>query len=626
MTQPDQLAAQDPWLRRLARRFVSSRARADDLVQDTYVTALRSAPPDAQLRPWLFTVMRKLAWGQARGEHRRAQREAGFALLASLHALPDALRDHDVDRERLAAALASLPEPFQSTLVERYLHGRTCADIARRDNIPAGTVRWRQVRGIELLRAELAPPRRRFVFWALPFLGAGERLVARVWQSLAARLSGSKAIGLLLACAAVLYAIIGAPPQRAITAPVLEARHGMARADGGGPGAAASAQVGGELGRSRAAPRAVRDDGTFDEGVAALVADRSAADGDAERGARSESLDVDRDDCTWDPVHGRHCERAPGSSSADARCALLVQQIVAADALALGTRSGRALFNPAVLAQRALAQRLGCATARPDVGRAGGPAVGDSAAPRGSDTSPAGTPPAGCVTERFTPVTTCTVCPGATPVCPGLACRTRTIATGFTCTVCLGDAGVAFTDCPAAPSPRCRSTLSGPGMLCSTCDDQPGPAECLPAQCTPTIDGCLRCVDSKDRVAEDCSVDEDAVFGFTEMWNTGVADELGSCTERGETRFGVRTTACHYPGTQSCMAVEYPDRHCLYCSYRDGSAISDCMDARTPLPDPLADRPHDLPAPGECASEVVDRNTACTTCTRADLSATRTCQ
>ena len=74
------------------------------------------------------------------------------------------------------------------------------------------------------------------------------------------------------------------------------------------------------------------------------------------------------------------------------------------------------------------------------------------------------------------------------------------------------------------------------------------------------------------------------------------------------------------------MAVEYPDKHCVYCSYRDGSAVGDCVDARVALPDPLADRPHDLPAPGECASDIVDRNVACTTCTRADLSATRTCQ
>ena len=51
-----------------------------------------------------------------------------------------------------------------------------------------------------------------------------------------------------------------------------------------------------------------------------------------------------------------------------------------------------------------------------------------------------------------------------------------------------------------------------------------------------------------------------------------------------------------------------------------------CMDGSEPLPDPFADRPSDLPAPGHCVTELGPDGTArCATCTRADLSATRSC-
>jgi Sigma-70 region 2 len=73
-----ELASHHAWLRRLARRLARSPSRAEDLVQETCVTALRNAPPDVQLRPWLRSVMRKLAWGEVRSERRRAEREQAF--------------------------------------------------------------------------------------------------------------------------------------------------------------------------------------------------------------------------------------------------------------------------------------------------------------------------------------------------------------------------------------------------------------------------------------------------------------------------------------------------------------------------------------------------------------------
>jgi len=89
-----ELAAHHSWLRRMARRLARSSTRVDDLIQDTYVTALRNAPPDVQLRPWLRAVMRKLAWGEVRSERRRIQREQGFSLMAPAQRRADQRRLH----------------------------------------------------------------------------------------------------------------------------------------------------------------------------------------------------------------------------------------------------------------------------------------------------------------------------------------------------------------------------------------------------------------------------------------------------------------------------------------------------------------------------------------------------
>ena len=175
------LLSHQSWLRRLARRLVRSPAAADDLVQDTCVTALRVAPPDADMRPWLRGVMRHLASHYVRGERRRIAREDSYQRITSSIAAPDGILEYGVGRERLRDIVESLPEPFRSTVVQRYLEGLSCAEIARAHRVPAGTVRWRQTRALELLRSRLedgarTTRRRRRLFW--PFAGAGSSLSA----------------------------------------------------------------------------------------------------------------------------------------------------------------------------------------------------------------------------------------------------------------------------------------------------------------------------------------------------------------------------------------------------------------------------------------------------------------
>ncbi|WP_428267863.1 sigma-70 family RNA polymerase sigma factor [Haliangium sp.] len=143
------------WLYRLAMRMVRSQATADDLVQDTMLVALEKAPAEPNTRSWMGGVMRNLARLHVRTEVRRTRRE-----LATYESAPSTPSPEDLVlrmrmEQRLGEAVLGLPEPFRTTILQRFMEGRSAADIARREQIPAGTIRWRQKRALDLLRTSL---------------------------------------------------------------------------------------------------------------------------------------------------------------------------------------------------------------------------------------------------------------------------------------------------------------------------------------------------------------------------------------------------------------------------------------------------------------------------------------
>jgi hypothetical protein len=181
--------------------------------------------------------------------------------------------------------------------------------------------------------------------------------------------------------------------------------------------------------------------------------------------------------------------------------------------------------------------------------------------------------------------------------------------------------------------PGCTSFINGDSLVCTTCPGDLAP-ECLAAECTvggpdDTPSTCLRCADPKDRVAVDCSADFSKFAGGSLTTTPNDVFSFASCSFFYGNPMTSGTT-CNYPGTSSCqLTVESPDFQCLSCGYRDGSSVGICgdLDDEDPPFDPLADRPGDLPAPGTCVTELgTDGKVACTTCTKDDLSATRSCR
>ncbi len=74
---PDDYASHAEWLRRLARSLVRDASTADDVAQETWVSALRHGPgAGVPLRPWLVRVLQNAARKRYRSEERRQQRES----------------------------------------------------------------------------------------------------------------------------------------------------------------------------------------------------------------------------------------------------------------------------------------------------------------------------------------------------------------------------------------------------------------------------------------------------------------------------------------------------------------------------------------------------------------------
>ncbi len=150
-----QLTAEMAWLRRLARALIRN-DDASDLAQDAWLVAAEEQPTDGRpLRPWLSRVVLNLSRMQARARQRRLVREEASASLVEAVPTPDDLVQR-VELQRLVAGeVLRLAEPYRSTVLLHYFEELTCAEIARRLDLPEGTVRRRLKVALDELRARL---------------------------------------------------------------------------------------------------------------------------------------------------------------------------------------------------------------------------------------------------------------------------------------------------------------------------------------------------------------------------------------------------------------------------------------------------------------------------------------
>ncbi|MEV5969353.1 sigma-70 family RNA polymerase sigma factor [Streptomyces sp. NPDC051921] len=141
------------------------RQRAEDLAQETLVRAwLHPEAFDSSyesMRPWLFTVARRLAIDARRSRLSRPT-EIGDCLLAVTADPADATESADAALDVRAAVRGLSPE-HRAVLVRLYFHGLTVNEAAADLGIPAGTVKSRSHYALRQLGHRLPGyrPRRR---------------------------------------------------------------------------------------------------------------------------------------------------------------------------------------------------------------------------------------------------------------------------------------------------------------------------------------------------------------------------------------------------------------------------------------------------------------------------------
>jgi RNA polymerase sigma-70 factor (ECF subfamily) len=119
-------------------RCAGLRDRADEVVQETWLTAVRRLrafdPSAGSFAAWLRGIAANLLRNHFRREARRARHTR------PLEHEPLADPAPREQAERIAAALAALPEHYEAVLRAKYLEGRSVADIAsERDESPKAT-------------------------------------------------------------------------------------------------------------------------------------------------------------------------------------------------------------------------------------------------------------------------------------------------------------------------------------------------------------------------------------------------------------------------------------------------------------------------------------------------------
>ncbi|MEQ8766476.1 MAG: sigma-70 family RNA polymerase sigma factor [Planctomycetota bacterium] len=154
---PEALLEHRDFIRSLARSLVRDEHRAEDIVQQTWLTALQRPPRKAaSLRAWLAQVARHAAFNMQRGERRRQHREVRSAKLEAGMPTDEIVARLSVHRELVDAVLA-LEEPYRKTILLRFYEDLTPTQIAERTNVPLETVRSRLRRGLQRLRERLDP-------------------------------------------------------------------------------------------------------------------------------------------------------------------------------------------------------------------------------------------------------------------------------------------------------------------------------------------------------------------------------------------------------------------------------------------------------------------------------------
>lgn len=145
------------WVRGMALRLLADPNDADDIAQEAWLKArvagIGRFASRRSLRAWLATVTRRMVRDLRRSRRQRAARELRVAR-------GEAAAEDLVERSALVQALlyevGELGEPYRSTVLLRYMDGRSTPEMAAALSVSEDVVRKRLSRGLARLRERLA--------------------------------------------------------------------------------------------------------------------------------------------------------------------------------------------------------------------------------------------------------------------------------------------------------------------------------------------------------------------------------------------------------------------------------------------------------------------------------------
>lgn len=145
-----------------AHWLTQDRAEAEDLVQETYVKALRGFAGFQQgtnFRAWMYRILRNTFLTSRSGSKANATRpleDEDNEQLPATDETPEAILIASSQREMVQNAIAELPVPFREVLLLCDFEEMSYQEISETLGIPAGTVMSRLSRARRALRLSLS--------------------------------------------------------------------------------------------------------------------------------------------------------------------------------------------------------------------------------------------------------------------------------------------------------------------------------------------------------------------------------------------------------------------------------------------------------------------------------------
>lgn len=147
-------------------RKTFSEDTAQELVQETFVRIWQNRHnlrPDKPLKSYLYRTATNLAI-----DHLRKKTVRQTYLVATPESEPALAPDDQFElRDRMQAAIASLPEPAQQVFVLSRFEGLKYDEIAELLQVSVKTIESRMSKALKALREQLLPLLALFLFWLL---------------------------------------------------------------------------------------------------------------------------------------------------------------------------------------------------------------------------------------------------------------------------------------------------------------------------------------------------------------------------------------------------------------------------------------------------------------------------